>query len=65
MTPGINLPADTRIAPESAAELGVHWVRVVLLTSVDLTDWMHACHAQGLSVLGVIARESLVRPRSR
>jgi hypothetical protein len=55
---GLNFPADARLAPQFGAFLGARWLRVVLLPEVDLTGFIKDAHSRGLSVLGVIARES-------
>lgn len=57
--PGLNFPADMRLAPQLGAGLGARVLRVVLLPGVDLNPWIDDAHERGLSALGVIANESL------
>jgi hypothetical protein len=59
---GLNMPADARLAPQFGALLGAKWLRVVLKPEYDLTPWILDAHGRGMSVLGVIARESLAGP---
>lgn len=58
--PGINIPGDGYGAePERLASLGSRWQRPVLRSTIDLNPYIDACHARGLKVVGIVARESL------
>ena len=58
-SPGLNFPADGRLAPEFGGFLYAHWERVVLKPEIDLNAWIATAHTVGLKVLGVVAKESL------
>ena len=57
--PGLNGPADARLDPNFYALLGSRVVRFVLKPDVDLNPWIDEAHGRGLSMLGVIANESM------
>lgn len=55
----INGTGDGEISPTSLRNIGSRWVRLVLLERFDLRPYIDACRAQGVKVLGAVARESL------
>jgi len=61
MIVGTNVDPRHGYDPADIAGPGVGWVRSVVRPDHDLGPWLNACHAAGLKVLVVIARESLRR----
>jgi hypothetical protein len=55
---GLNAPADARLSAQFFDFNKSHWTRAVLKPEYDLTPWIDEHHRLGMSVLGVIARES-------
>ena len=56
---GINVAGDGHESPESIAETGAKWIRVVAVQGQDIRGWLERCKALGLKVLMVFARESM------
>ena len=61
MEVGVNVDSRLGFRAADIAAPGVTWVRTVITPHDDLGPWIEDCHAHGLKVLGVIARESFRR----
>ena len=57
-TLGINVVADGSHPPEWVTSLGATSLRIVLTPQHDLEAYFQRCQADGVSILGLIARES-------
>ena len=55
---GLNVDRSGRHDPALIRSLGATWLRIVAMAEHDLSDYFRACHAAGIKILLVIARES-------
>lgn len=58
-TLGMNVARDGSHDPNDLAANGVRMIRMVAMANIDLTGYINQCHGLGISVLLLIARESL------
>jgi hypothetical protein len=56
---GVNGTGDGEITTDSLRGIGASWQRLVLLERFDLRPYIDACHASGIKLLWVVARESI------
>lgn len=56
---GVNGTGDGEVATDSLRFIGSGWQRLVLLERFELNPYIDACHAAGIKLLWVVARESI------
>lgn len=56
---GVNVAGRAQQSPSDIAALGARWARCVAYPDTNIIAWVQGCHAKGVKVLLVLARESI------